>query len=63
MSLPFECDPQDAPLDFVAKCACGCGDSIYRFDDGVWRYDGDYFVDADHFAKWSGAERMDYAWS
>ena len=67
MPLPFEWDPrkdpQDAPLDIVAYCACGCGEAIFFGDDGVRRYDGDYFVDADHHADWSGAERMDGIWS
>lgn len=55
-------DPQDKPLDFVAHCACGCREPIYFGDEGVWRYDDDYFVDAEHFARWSGAERMDLEW-
>lgn len=56
-------DPQDKPLDVVGVCHCGCREHIYFGDEGVWRYDGDYFVNAEHFAKWSGAERMDYEWS
>lgn len=56
-------DPQDEPLDFVASCACGCGEDIYFGDVGVWRDGDDYFVDADHYAKAAGAERMDYEWT
>jgi len=56
-------DPQDKPLDMVAYCACGCGEAIYFGDEGIWRYDGDYFASAECFARWSGARRMDGDWS
>ena len=56
-------DPQDKPIDMVSYCACGCGQEIYFGDEDVWRYDNDYFASAECFAKWSGAERMDYEWA
>jgi len=61
--LPFECDPQDQSIVIVAYCACGCRWPIHFGDDGIWRYDGDYFANAEHYAKWNGAERMDGIWS
>jgi len=47
----------------VASCACGCGENIYFGDEGIVRYDGDYFVNGEHFANWYGVERMDGIWS
>jgi len=60
--LPFS-DPQEDALDLVASCACGCGENIYFGDEGIVRYDGDYFVNGEHFANWYGVERMDGIWS
>ncbi|RUS42053.1 hypothetical protein [Cohnella sp. AR92] len=56
-------DPQDKPLDMVGVCGCGCRERIYFGDKGVWRDDGVYYVNGDHYAKASGAEGMDVEWS
>ena len=56
-------DPQDKPASHFATCPCGCREAIHFGDEDVWEYDGDLFVDAEHFAKWYGARRMDGVWS
>lgn len=50
-------------LTVIGICPCGCREEIHFQDEGVWQYDGDKFVNAEHFARWSGAERMDVEWA